>query len=169
MHRHTHKELVHWQTARLKYLIFLSIYAALVGCKPNACKDIDCHNGECIDGSCICANAYEGIECLTESREKFIGPLWDGNETCQGGTQYLPTRIAATGNEPGNLSIYNFHTVGDTVSATVNQDSIWLPPQIYGVDYLEGSGFFSQGTIAIEYVLWTTGGQTTHCVTVLTR
>ncbi len=40
-------------------------------CDP--CKDVECVHGECEEGDCICNTGYEGVDCATEMRTKFLG------------------------------------------------------------------------------------------------
>lgn len=54
---------------------------ALTGCK-DPCKDVACQNaGTCDDGTCICATGYEGTNCETEQRAKFLA-TYNVQESC---------------------------------------------------------------------------------------
>jgi hypothetical protein len=64
-------------------IIVLSFYAA---CVPDECGDVLCDNGGvCVFGSCSCLNGYEGPNCDTVWRDRFLGD-WNvaaayGNDT----------------------------------------------------------------------------------------
>jgi hypothetical protein len=54
--------------------------AVFTSCNPDACKDVVCQNGgTCTDGTCACPTGFEGSNCETLSRAKFLG-TYSGNE-----------------------------------------------------------------------------------------
>ena len=56
--------------------IFLAVVSTLLiaSCATDPCIDVTCFNdGVCDDGACICADWYEGADCLTEERVKYYG------------------------------------------------------------------------------------------------
>lgn len=63
------------------FLYFLVVFFALAissGCTKDPCKDVSCNShGTCASGLCSCSTGYEGTNCETESRERFIGN-WTG-------------------------------------------------------------------------------------------
>src|SRR4051812_3063461 len=67
--------------ARLKTISFSAIVTVAAffsvvyfSCNRDKCKTIVCaHYGVCNDGVCICPSGYEGSNCETVSREKFLG------------------------------------------------------------------------------------------------
>ncbi len=70
---------------KTKFFQFLSVVAIATvsfnSCTTDACKDVDCGlYGECVDGDCVCDTGYEGVNCDTEEREKFLGNFL-ANET----------------------------------------------------------------------------------------
>src|SRR2546423_15618572 len=42
-------------------------------CTKYPCKVVICVNGSCVDGICACETGFEGSDCSTEMRSKFIG------------------------------------------------------------------------------------------------
>ncbi len=75
--------------------IFLLIFMALgTSVLLNSCKDddpcdgVDCLNGGiCNDGTCTCLIGYEGSNCGTEIRNKFLA-AYNCTNTCFPGTSY---------------------------------------------------------------------------------
>jgi len=63
------------------YTLLCAVYALLLfaGCKKDEngtdkCKGTKCINGgTCVDGICSCPAGYEGTDCGTLSRTKFLG------------------------------------------------------------------------------------------------
>lgn len=63
---------------------FMFVTVVSVTCKKekDPCEDVVCYNGgHCEDGTCVCAAGYEGADCKTESREKFLGTWYGYNHT----------------------------------------------------------------------------------------
>lgn len=71
------KKLIQFSICAITFLLF--------SCS-DPCDDIDCGtNGTCDDGTCLCSDGYEGLNCETESRTKYLGsftgnfgPCFDG-------------------------------------------------------------------------------------------
>src|SRR5579871_4978211 len=64
------------KTILVSCLSTLFIFAAVVymSCNRDKCKTIVCaHGGVCNSGGCICPSGYEGSNCETVSRDKFLG------------------------------------------------------------------------------------------------
>ena len=56
-------------------ILSVSAFSAVLytSCSKDACKDVTCQNGgTCSDGNCTCVTGYEGTNCETASRTKFI-------------------------------------------------------------------------------------------------
>ena len=64
----------------MKFLAFAAAAIMMVSsvvyfnsCKKDPCKDVVCNNGgTCVDGTCSCTTGYEGADCSTEMRTKFL-------------------------------------------------------------------------------------------------
>ncbi len=80
-----------------------SILLMLISC-ADPCKDITCNEvGACDDGTCICDAGYEGTNCETEVRTKYLGSF-SGLSTCDDGTNPIPFTFTFTAN-PTDVSI----------------------------------------------------------------
>src|SRR4051812_10777864 len=67
-------------------------------CNKDECKDVVCQNGgTCIGGNCSCPTGYEGTNCETRSRDKFVG-TYLGSETCSTGSDTYSVILAANSN-----------------------------------------------------------------------
>lgn len=94
-------------------------------CSKDECKDVVCQNGGTCnetDGSCTCATGYEGTNCETESRKKFI-KTWAAldKETASGTTlpTYSSAVIAGTGVTEIRISKFSDAFFVNDVIATV--------------------------------------------------
>jgi hypothetical protein len=157
--------------SKLKGLIpaFLGLLMVLVACKSDPCEDISCVHGDCQEGVCSCAAYYEGESCDTESRAKFLGTNWYNNRICPSGSQFLVTTIQAGLTNAGQVMLTNIHQDPDTIAGQVNGDTLVIPTQAYGFEYIEGTGFYSDGSITLEYKVIQTAGGETECIAHLTR
>ena len=55
---------------------FLAVVSTLLmaSCATDPCMDVTCLNAStCSDGTCLCTDWYEGTDCGTEQRTKFLG------------------------------------------------------------------------------------------------
>ncbi len=133
------------------------------------CRPSTCVNGTCIDATCACDPAYEGLQCDTLSSAKFISQLWHNSILCQSGSAYLDARVEASQIQEGAVDIYNVYRHGDKVMAIARQDSLVAPKQVYGNEYISGSGLFSHASFTLEFVVETTTGTQTTCTAVFSK
>lgn len=144
----------------------LAVFCSIVytSCNRDKCKSVVCaHGGVCNDGMCTCPSGYEGSNCETVSRTKFLGN-WTvfekGSITLA--AQY-PTSIEATTDQPStgpvNVVIKNFYNYFLTpISAYVQRDTIYIPNQqyegkiVFGVGYIYTNVTYGQyGAIEMRY------------------
>ncbi len=87
-------------------------------CTKDECKDVVCQNGgTCISGTCSCPTGYEGSNCQTLSRDKFVG-TYIGTEQCTSGTDAYTIVLAASSGAL-NLTFTNIYNQGYTATCTV--------------------------------------------------
>ena len=97
------------------------------------CDDVDCGNGVCDDGTCICDAGYEGLNCETEIRAKYLGTYSGDISSCfEGlglGSGIIPaqfTMIQATvAADPSNIN----NVTINTPSPLLNIDDLVIDPE----------------------------------------
>lgn len=152
--------------ARLKSVILTAISVIATfsivtysSCELDKCKSISCaFQGVCNEGRCICPNGYEGPQCETVTRKKFLG-TWVVSETgsISQGSQY--TVSVEPGPNLTEVRIKNFRNFFITdVNAFVKGDSIYLPEQILQNQTITGNGWIEDekyygdnGRIVLKY------------------
>ena len=101
-------------------------------CNKDECKDVTCLNGgTCSGGNCVCTTGYEGINCETAMRTKFIDS-WTASDMEVGGAA-IPTYtgIITGGTAITDVRIANFSDdffVND-VLASVQGNTITIASQ----------------------------------------
>ncbi|MCW3125470.1 MAG: hypothetical protein JWO03_1128 [Bacteroidetes bacterium] len=142
---------------------------AISGCShPDACASEFCLNGgSCADGRCSCPpnfigehcdsckNGYEGSDCSTLSRIKFLYSGYHVSETDDhGGSGNYNSSVLVSTNQIDQ--VYLLHVAGsnftNTVAATCKGSVITIPIQKPDVGqlYIHGSGSISGGTIHLS-------------------
>ena len=134
----------------LKYLSFCLALSALAtlnqSCsKDDPCDSITCENGgTCNDGTCDCAAGYEGTNCDTEVRAKFIGS-YSGSDACSnsGATGSFTTTIATSTTGVNSIEISGLWDgfFIAAINGTVSGNEITVASQ-----EPDGDGFVIAGT-----------------------
>ncbi len=91
-----------------------------------------------------CDEGYEGTDCKTLIREKFVGQF-KGPETCTVGTDNYTVTITGSSANVLNIVIANAYNQGFTVTASVSGSSFTVAEQTVGSagSKLQGSGSIS--------------------------
>lgn len=129
-------------------ILGIASLSLVTSCNPDECKDVVCENGGVcseIDGSCDCAVGYEGLNCETLSRSKFINASgWSASETgSQSGASTFSVDITANSSDDAAVYIQNvWNNFTNDVNATVSGNTITIPRQEPDNDdyFVEGSG-----------------------------
>ncbi len=140
--------------------VFVSLMA--VSCNRDKCKTVVCaYNGVCNGGACICQAGYEGSNCETITRDKFLGDwtVFEKGSTTEA-AQY-PVSISASDNITAVI-INNFNNYFTApippITASVLGDTIYIPNQqiagkvIFGKGYIYSNVTYGQyGSISMSY------------------
>ena len=132
-------------------------------CKK-ACSSVYCYSGvvnsDCL---CICNTGFEGIDCSTEMRAKFLGN-YTYSETCNpsGANSYVIT-IDTSFSAMNKIKIFNVYNSGLTVIATVSGTTLSIASQAFLNPFtISGSGSISSNTLSLTYKI-TDGTITDNC------
>lgn len=129
-------------------------------CTSDPCKDVVCMNdGTCIDGTCDCTTGYEGTDCSTESRTKFLGS-WTVTDACSSSGTSSYTVSMTAGTSVIDVNITNFWGVfNNAVKATVSGSIISIATQEPDNDGFKviGTGTITGTTISWSYTIDGTG------------
>ena len=141
---------------------------AASACTTDPCKDVTCNNGgTCTDGTCICATGYEGTNCDTEMRAKFIGN-YNITESCTSGTDTYSCAVTTSSTGVANISFSNLYNGGVSVSGTVNGTAVTIASQSLATATISGSGVISTtGVITLTYTV-SVGGNSDTCTMTMT-
>ncbi len=149
-------------------MIALVIVMFFHSCTDDPCKDVVCTNGNCLDGTCACETGFEGADCSTETRTKFIG-TYTVTEDCSlsASTSYVVSIIPGT-----NTSEVLISNVWDAfvapVTATVNGNTISIATQEPDADgfTVQGSGTINGNIITMNYTVTDgSNGDQDNCTT----
>ena len=151
-------------------LAIIAVFFAVVysSCNPDKCKAISCaYGGTCNDGECKCLPGYEGTNCETITRSKFVG-LWSVKEQ---GT-VTPLRQYPLGIENDSAvtvvlikNLYNYFN-GQKIRALVQGDTLIIPNQqlmgkvVFGKGYIHSTTAFGvNSAISMSYEVIDTATQ----------
>jgi hypothetical protein len=127
------------------------------GCKKDPCKDVSCLNGAaCADGKCLCTTGYEGDNCGTETRAKFLS-TYNVTESCPSGNFNYQITITTSSAGVDRVIINNFGGYGVSVSGTISGSSINIPTQQVDVQgtaaTFSGGGQLNGNIMTITYTI----------------
>ncbi|MES2703177.1 MAG: hypothetical protein V4649_11085 [Bacteroidota bacterium] len=166
---------IRFKTILISALSTLSVFTAVMvisaSCNRDKCKAIVCaYGGVCNGGKCTCLLGYEGSNCETISRNKFLGN-WQVFEkgTITNAAQYpITIEASAFSSDPiTDVVIKNFYNYFRTpIKGSVVGDTLYIPNQQYegkvlhGVGYIYTSVTYGQyGGITMRYEIIDTATQ----------
>jgi hypothetical protein len=152
-------------------LLALILLLTIGACKEEPCDSVVCYNGgTCLNGTCDCTTGFEGDDCNTEMREKFIGG-YVVSEVCNGEQYAYQMNIINSGTSVSNVFLVNFGGLDINAEAVVNNNSLTIPSATIMVQgeslTFEGSGTIDGNILTITYVIEGPGG-TLNCVATCT-
>jgi len=133
-----------FKTVLISALATLSVFFCVtyMSCNRDRCKTIVCaHFGVCNDGVCVCPSGYEGSNCETVSREKFLGN-WTVFEkgSATKAAQYAISIQKST--QTTDVVIQNFYNYFHTpIKGYIHGDTLTIPNQQYEGKVLFGIGY----------------------------
>lgn len=148
---------IHSSLFRLLYAAITISCLSIISCKEDeTCTPETCSNGSCSTGICVCSSGFEGSDCSTEQRAKFLG-LFSFNENCNGSTFNYNASIGK-GSAVDNVILYDFYALPNTtISARVYGQNITIPQQTIvhdGNEYsINGSGSISGKVLTLNYTM----------------
>lgn len=149
--------IFHNHLRRILYFLITSLIISVSSCKEDeTCTPDNCSNGSCSSGACVCSTGFEGTECETEQRAKFLG-LFSFSENCNGSTFNYNAAISK-GPAVDNVILYDFYALPNTtISAKVYGQNITIPQQTIvhdGNEYsINGSGSISGKVLTLNYTM----------------
>lgn len=125
-------------------------------CSEDKCKNVTCQNaGTCIDGACECASGYEGTNCETLWRTKFLY-TWTMSGTdsdpgaCQGVYSNIPvvisTPVGSTNNKQLKLDINGLFNLNATL---VSDKKFVIESLVSGAYTYSGEGTINGNTLSL--------------------
>lgn len=143
----------------LSAFLTVSAFCAVLytSCSKDECKDVVCQNGGvCSGGTCTCVTGYEGANCETAVRAKFI-KQWSASDKEATTTTTIPTYVSAivAGTTIADIKISKFSNLFDNdVVATVSGNVITIPsqqPDNDGYYVTTGTGTYNTTTKQITW------------------
>ena len=165
---------------KLKLTNVLAMFIMLFGlmitqnsCK-DPCKDVECKNsGTCDEGVCSCVEGYEGDDCGTEVRAKFLG-TFSVSDACDPGSSYTSV-ISSSSTAVDRVLITNVLGVslGGTAYANAAGTTLTLPSQqVTDIDgdtwTVSGSGSKSGDQVTLSIISTFGAGNPVTCALTLT-
>ena len=139
-------------------VIALSTFFFYQSCTPDPCKDVVCnHGGTCATGTCTCPTGYEGTDCGTLSRAKFLKVWSVSTNSCVSPAGWQTTISAGTGDLDlvlGNFSDLLCGGQGLSVNAVMTGSTTFnIPSQTLcsGAITISGSGTINGNQVNTTY------------------
>lgn len=161
-------------------LLACGVMFSFSSCEEDPCKDVTCaatgtateSNGTC---SCVCDSGYEGTDCSTLSRTKFIGTYTVADACSASGSASYTVVITASSTDETRVLISNFwDSYAANVVASVDGNTITIANQDPDSDGypVQGTGTYNTtaNTITINYtVTETASGDNDVCQATFTK
>jgi len=124
-------------------------------CTKDECEDVVCNNGgTCVLGNCSCPTGYEGTNCETITRDKFLG-TYNGNETCTVGSDTYTVTLSTNSNDL-KLTFNNlYNQTNPSISALctiISTTEFTFSDTQNGVTY-SGTGTLNGNTLTVDYTV----------------
>lgn len=152
----------------LSVLLTVGAFTAVMytSCSKDECKDVTCQNGgTCSGGTCTCPTGYEGTNCQTLTRDKFVGS-YTGTDQCTTGQYNINLSISAASANNLQVLINNVGGFGTSITATgvvtsTNQVTI-TSANVGSGRVLNGTMTFNNNVMTFQYTV-VQGTDTDNC------
>jgi hypothetical protein len=170
-----HRSTKNHNLMKTKFFQILGVVAVSIisfsACETDACKDVNCgDNGTCVDGDCVCDSGYEGVNCQTEERAKFIGS-YSVTEACTSGNYSYSMTIATSATGVDKVIAQNFGGYPTPIDlvGTVDGSSISFGTQsVGGGSFTANNGQISGSILTLSYTV-TAGSSNDSCTITATK
>ena len=161
-------------------IMMLAIGFAFTGCNTDACKDVECGDfGTCLEGDCVCDAGYEGTDCATLSKDKFLGTSGaaatyavSDNCTGSGAATYTVVMSPSSTDDTKVLLADFWEFFTNPVEATIDGEKITIANQDPDSDgyTVEGSGTYASNVITFSYsITEVSSGDVDTCTSTWTK
>lgn len=147
-------------------MLTLGAFAAVTysSCTKDPCKDVSCLNGgTCASGNCTCKTGYEGTDCGTLSRTKFVG-TYVGTEQCTIGSDAYSVVLSASSQDL-QLTYTNVYNQGFTATCTMTGTNTFSFTGSSNTTSYSGTGTLTNNTITISYQISNSATSTSNSCT----
>ena len=169
-----------------KYFFAAALATATIFSACDPCKDVECQNsGTCVEGTCECATGYEGVNCETEMRAKFLSSaggsqVYNATESCSvgtGGPAYQMTITPATAVDEIIISNYGALSCSSSgaplsvkAKVTGNTFTVTGVEACSGVTAtISGTGTFSSTGVSLSYKVVDAGVTAFDCTATMVK
>lgn len=109
-----------------------------------------------------CDLGYEGDNCKTEVRTKYLGNF-NGTESCTSGNSTIAVNAITVANDVTKITFSNLYNAGFNTTGIVQADgSITISNQSFGTGQISGTAEIASGKVKITYTV-TAGGVSDAC------
>jgi len=109
-----------------------------------------------------CDLGYEGDNCKTEVRTKYLGNF-NGSEACSSGNSTIAVNVITVSGDVTKVTFANLYNAGFNTTGTVQADgSITIANQAFGTGQISGTAEIASGKVKVTYTV-TGGGVSDAC------
>ena len=110
-----------------------------------------------------CDLGYEGSDCKTETRAKYLGNFNGTEVSTLAGTGPVSVNATSVNGDVTKVNFYNIYDAGFNTTATLQADgSLNIATQSFGTGQISGSAVITGGKVKITYTI-TAGGTADAC------
>lgn len=101
-----------------------------------------------------CDAGYEGDNCKTEVRTKYLGNFNGTEVSTLAGTSQVAVNILTVPSDVNKVTFNNLYDAGFNTSGTVQSDgTINIPSQTFGTGQISGNAVIASGKVKVTYTV----------------